>query len=174
MYRKRNRGDGMVITNPDERESNVNCFCLARGRGGFWRTVIAVFAAAGTVALFADANRVWGQSKDTPAKSAATPAGNVETGKQLFKKSGCYECHGTQGQIASRAGPALTPALAPFDGFTAYIRRPSGSMPGYTEKVLSNQELADIYAFLRTVPRPLPSKEIPLLNPVGDSAAGKH
>lgn len=157
-----------MTTNPNKTESTVNCFCLADGGGGSWRPVIVVFVAVATVALFAHSAR--GQAKG----AAATPAGNVETGKQLFKKSGCYECHGTQGQIASRAGPALTPTLAPLDGFTAYVRRPAGSMPAYAEKVLSNQELADIYAFLRTVPRPLPSREIPLLNPVGDSPAGKH
>jgi hypothetical protein len=38
-------------------------------------------------------------------------------------------------------------------------------MPPYTEKVLSNQDMADIYAFLQARPLPLASKLIPLLAP---------
>ena len=36
-------------------------------------------------------------------------------------------------------------------------------MPPYTTKVLSEQQLADVYAFLRSVPEPLPVDGIPLL-----------
>jgi mono/diheme cytochrome c family protein len=115
------------------------------------QTLMIAVMAAGAAALIAGANRACGQANDHAAKSTGSSAGNVETGKQLFRKDGCYECHGSQGQIASRAGPALTPTLAPFDGFASYVRRPSGSMPAYSEKVLSNQELSDIYAFLKSV-----------------------
>ena len=27
-------------------------------------------------------------------------------------------------------------------------------MPGYTEKIVSDEEIADIYAFLKTIPQP--------------------
>jgi hypothetical protein len=37
-------------------------------------------------------------------------------------------------------------------------------MPPFTEKVVSDAELADIYAFLQSRPRPKPVSEIPLLN----------
>jgi mono/diheme cytochrome c family protein len=47
----------------------------------------------------------------------------------------------------------------------AYVRHPSGGMPPYTAKVLSDAEIDDIYAFLKTVVAPRPLKEIPLLNP---------
>jgi hypothetical protein len=36
-------------------------------------------------------------------------------------------------------------------------------MPPYTAKVLSDSELADIYAFLRSVPKPPNAQSIPLL-----------
>jgi mono/diheme cytochrome c family protein len=37
-------------------------------------------------------------------------------------------------------------------------------MPGFSEKVVSDQEVADIYAYLKTIPAPKPVKDIPLLN----------
>jgi ubiquinol-cytochrome c reductase cytochrome c subunit len=99
------------------------------------------------------------------------PSGDADKGKQIFKKDGCYECHGSHGQITSRSGPALAPNLIPFAGFNAYVRHPSGSMPGYSEKVLSAQELADVYAFLPTTPRSPAVTEIPILNSEAGNAA---
>jgi cytochrome c553 len=37
-------------------------------------------------------------------------------------------------------------------------------MPPYTAKVASDQDLADIRAFLATMPEPPPLKSIPILN----------
>jgi hypothetical protein len=37
-------------------------------------------------------------------------------------------------------------------------------MPPYTNKVISDQELADIYAFLKSIPATPSAKTIPLLN----------
>ena len=37
-------------------------------------------------------------------------------------------------------------------------------MPPYTEKVLPNDDLADIYAYLQSIPKPADYKSIPLLN----------
>jgi hypothetical protein len=36
-------------------------------------------------------------------------------------------------------------------------------MPPYTAKVVSEKELADIYAFLHTLPAPPPAKNVSLL-----------
>jgi cytochrome c1 len=44
-----------------------------------------------------------------------------------------------------------------------YVRKPLGEMPPYTAKVVSDQELADIYAFLQSRPRPPAAKSSPLL-----------
>jgi cytochrome c len=93
----------------------------------------------------------------------ATPAGNAENGKRLFMKETCYYCHGTVGQGAGPVGARIGPPTRALAGFIRYVRRPSGSMPAITEKVVSDQELADIYAFLRTIPAPKSAKDIPLL-----------
>ena len=93
----------------------------------------------------------------------APPPGNAKTGQTLFLKIGCYQCHGNEGQ-GGAAGPRIgaAPMLA-FRAFATYLRAPRGEMPPYTEKVLSEQNLADIYAYLAALPRPPAVDSVPLL-----------
>ena len=100
----------------------------------------------------------------TPAPAAQAPAGNAENGKRLFVKETCYYCHGTVGQGAGVVGARIGPPTRAVAGFIRYVRRPSGQMPAITEKVVSDQELTDIYAFLRTIPASKGSKDIPILS----------
>lgn len=100
-----------------------------------------------------------------PAKSDAAPTGSVDNGKKIFTKDGCYECHGREGQGAAQgAGPRIGPPQLSFDAFTKYVHQPTGQMPPYTSKVVSDQDLADIYTYLQSRPKGAPSKDIPLLN----------
>jgi mono/diheme cytochrome c family protein len=98
-----------------------------------------------------------------PAPQSAAPAGNAETGKRVFTAYYCYACHGTVGQGGS-AGARIAPRPIAFAAFLRYVRKPSGGMPPYTSKVISEQELTDIYAFLRSVPAPPAAQSIALLN----------
>ena len=128
-------------------------------------TLCAFVVTLAALVLTFTAKRANGQAPATKdSKAAKAPAGNAQHGKQLFRNYGCYECHGSQGQIASRAGTAIALDLVEFDEFVSYVHHPAGSMPPYTERVVSDQDLGDIYVFLQSVPRsPLP-KSIPLLN----------
>ena len=96
--------------------------------------------------------------------AAQAPAGRVDAGAALYRKVGCFQCHVNEGQGGAN-GPKLGPDPVPFARFTQYTRKPTGDMPPYTEKVLSAQDLADIYAFLRARPRPPAVSAIPLLAP---------
>ena len=101
---------------------------------------------------------------------SARKTGNAENGRKLYVEDGCYQCHGRQGQGGSSApvgsyGPRLAPPRIPVEAVRAYVRHPTGGMPPYTAKVLSDAEIDDIYAFLKTVAAPPPLKDIPLLNP---------
>ena len=102
-----------------------------------------------------------GAAGDVQAPDSASAA----NGKRLFEKVGCYECHGYAAQ-GGRDGARLAATSMNAQSFTRYIRRPFGAMPAYTTKVLSDQELADIYAYVRGLPAAKPSKDIPLLNSV--------
>ena len=102
--------------------------------------------------------------KDAAYENVSAPAGRAEAGAALYAKIGCYQCHSNQAQ-GGQAGPRLGPDPIPFARFSQYVRNPMGDMPPYSEKVLSNQELADIYAFVQTRPRPPAVNSIPQLAP---------
>jgi mono/diheme cytochrome c family protein len=95
--------------------------------------------------------------------SAQEATGNAENGKRLFMKVGCYECHGTVGQ-GGAAGARIGPPPLNAQGLIRYVRRPAGQMPAFTEKVMSDQDLTDVWAYLKTIPAPKAVKDIPLLN----------
>jgi len=88
-------------------------------------------------------------------------AQDAANGKKLFSSVGCYECHGRVGQGGS-AGPRLAPRPVPLEALVAYVRHPSGVMPPYTTKLVTDAQLADIHAYLASIPPP--AKDIPLLN----------
>ena len=96
---------------------------------------------------------------------ASAPRGNAENGRMLFAKFGCYECHGREAQGATATGPRLGPNPIGYTRFISYIRKPAGEMPPYTAKVVTEQQVADIYAFLQSLPRPPAVENIPLLKP---------
>ena len=91
-------------------------------------------------------------------------AASVEKGKEAYVKHGCWQCHGFQGQ-GGVAGAKLAPDPLPAEAFTAFVRTTNRAMPPYSEAVLSNEDLADIHAYLVAVPKPKDYKSIPLLNP---------
>jgi mono/diheme cytochrome c family protein len=90
-----------------------------------------------------------------------TPRGNAANGKKLFETIGCYECHGYAGQ-GGGAGPKLIDPPA-FPAYIVQLRTPRQAMPPYTEKVLTNQQAADIYAHIQTFPKPPNAATIPQL-----------
>ena len=46
----------------------------------------------------------------------------------------------------------------------AFVRTTNRAMPPYREVVLPNEDLADIHAYLQSIPKPASYKTIPLLN----------
>ena len=125
-----------------------------------WLALTITLSAASWLAL---QTRTQGQ---TPAQRPAVtvaPAGDADNGRRLFAADGCYQCHGYEAQGSSATGPRLGPRPIAFDQFTKYIRKPTGEMPLYTAKLVSDRDLADIYAFLQSRPQPPPVDSIPLL-----------
>jgi ubiquinol-cytochrome c reductase cytochrome c subunit len=90
-------------------------------------------------------------------------AQDADNGKKLYMTIGCYECHGRVGQ-GGGAGPRLAPRPIPLEALVGYVRHPSGAMPPYTSKLVTDPQLADIHAFLMSIKPPTPAKDIPLLN----------
>jgi len=94
---------------------------------------------------------------------AQSPAsGDVERGRKIFVSHGCYQCHGTQGQ-GSNAGSRLAPDPIPLQALVLLVRQPRARMPPYSPRILSDQDLRDIHAYLTSIPKARPVAEIPLL-----------
>lgn len=100
----------------------------------------------------------------TVSAQQQAPEGSAERGHQAFMKYMCYTCHGTIGQGADRGtGPKLAPGLLPYAAFALQVRTPRQDMPPYRKEFVSDQEVADMYAYLQTVKPSPPAKDIPLL-----------
>jgi hypothetical protein len=78
------------------------------------------------------------------AVAVARPAlaASAEHGKTAFIQNGCWQCHGMVGQGSTNR-----------------------AMPPFSEKILSDGDLADIYAYLQSIPPPPDVASIPLLMP---------
>ena len=94
----------------------------------------------------------------------AALAGSAENGKRVYMRVGCWQCHGTVGQ-GGTAGPRIAPDPLPYEALSAFVRTTNRAMPPYREAVLPNDELADIYAYLQSIPKPPPAETLPLLKP---------
>jgi mono/diheme cytochrome c family protein len=119
-----------------------------------WIPAVGLFAGAVSAAVAQEAVR--------PVSS-----GDAAKGKVAFMNAGCYTCHGTVGH--GGAGARLAPKPRAQAAFFAYVRSGrkgwsvAGGMPAYPARVLPDAALADIYAYLMSVPQPLPAAENPLL-----------
>ena len=100
-----------------------------------------------------------------PARAAL--AASAENGKIAYVKHGCWQCHGFVGQGSAhhqrRHGSG--PHGAAVRHLQNFVRTTNRTMPPYREAILSNADLADIYAYLQSIPKPQDANSIPLLKP---------
>ena len=98
------------------------------------------------------------------AAFAQAPAGDATRGKALYMKNLCYTCHGTAGQGGDRgSGPRIAYDAWPWEAVAQQTRRPREGMPRYPKEHVSDQELADIYAYVVSFKKGAKASEIPLL-----------
>ena len=103
------------------------------------------------------------------AQSARTGRAAVANGESVYLHVGCFTCHGTVGH--GGAAPRLAPNTLPLPGFTTWVRNGTpgwtvaSGMPAFPLSVVSDADLADIRAYLASLPAPPPVAEIPLLAP---------
>lgn len=97
----------------------------------------------------------------------AQPAGDAVRGKQLFTVNGCAYCHGTVGQGGGgrTGGLRLAQMGIAYPAFLNQLRQPVDEMPPYVAAALPDKDVADIFAFVSSLPPPPDLKSIPLLNP---------
>jgi ubiquinol-cytochrome c reductase cytochrome c subunit len=95
---------------------------------------------------------------------AVVAAGSAEKGRTAYVQHGCWQCHGYLGQ-GGIAGKKLAPNPLPLEAMSAFVRNSGGAMPPYQKAILSDADLADIHAYLQSLPKAPDAKSIPLLNP---------
>ena len=91
-------------------------------------------------------------------------AASAEKGQVAYVKHGCWQCHGFAAQGAV-TGPKLAPNPTPLPAFSAIVRFTNSAMPPYQRAILSDEDLADIHAWLQSLPKAPDYRSIPLLNP---------
>lgn len=118
------------------------------------RFASVAFAVITTIALAAE------------ARAQDAPTGDAANGKRIFLKEACFTCHGRVGEGGAYNGPApiLAHTALPFEAFKGQIRNPINDMPAYSSAVLSDKDIADIYAFVHTLPGPSSPKSFPILS----------
>jgi mono/diheme cytochrome c family protein len=93
----------------------------------------------------------------------AVTAANTAEGERLYMRVGCQQCHGQVAQGAT-TGPRLASQLIPFEAFLGQLRNPADEMPPYGPQVLSDQQAANIFAYVQSIPAAPSPKSIPLLS----------
>jgi mono/diheme cytochrome c family protein len=90
--------------------------------------------------------------------------GDASRGKPLFADTfNCYACHGFDAQSGERR---LVPLNYTQDGFITFVQNsPLPNMPAFPDA--SAQQLADIYAYIRTIAADAPALgDVPLLRDI--------
>jgi mono/diheme cytochrome c family protein len=126
--------------------------------GRLFPVLLTVAICAGMLALAR--SEAAAQSTEAAQKTESAPAGNAQHGQAVYTRIGCYECHGRDAQSGR---PTIGPNAIPFPAFEHQVRSPRSDMPPYTAKVLSDSDLADIYAFVKSVSQPPKVDSVPLL-----------
>jgi ubiquinol-cytochrome c reductase cytochrome c subunit len=93
---------------------------------------------------------------------AQAPAADAARGNAVYLKNGCHTCHGSHG-YGSRFGPRLAPAPLPLEAFAHQTRHPRAEMPRYPAEFVSDQDIADMIAFLASIKPGPKATDIPLL-----------
>lgn len=122
-----------------------------------------------------------GYAQTQTAGNVAQPApaliGDAQTGKAVFIAHQCFACHGYNGETGTRLlneDGTFAPRLLTVRGFIAFIRAPrpnerppvgsSVSMPSYGISSLPEQQVADLFAYIKMFKPTEPAlRDIPLL-----------
>lgn len=94
------------------------------------------------------------------------PVGDPVKGKRVYLAVGCFACHGRAGQGGrlNYITPSLAQIQLPVDSFIAFLRAAPNDMPAYSAEVLSDQDAANVHAYLSSLPGRKPAKDFSLLN----------
>lgn len=123
---------------------------------------VATLAAGGAEAARAPAFKPLPRpGTNPPPRTSGEP--DAARGFIVYTANGCWQCHGTDGASGGPGG-RLAPNPLPYEAVHKQLRQPRARMPVYTEAVLSENDIQDLYAYLKKTPPAKTLAEIPLLN----------
>lgn len=99
----------------------------------------------------------FGQEDEAAVEEGAV--GNPVNGQALFFGLNCNVCHGDLGQGVT--GPTIAQTVVPLDRAIQQYREPLEIMTPFPEDEVSDEEIADIYAWLQTLDRPADADVVP-------------
>lgn len=80
------------------------------------------------------------------------PAGDPEAGKKWYTMHNCWSCHGPNGNDGR--APMIAGLDMRFGSFVRKLRKTDAPiMPAFPESKISEQDAADIYAYLQSLKR---------------------
>ena len=104
-----------------------------------------------TPALLLGAAVGWALLLSLPGDAAASQ--DAERGRRLFVEMECVSCHGGYGE--GDFGPPLAATPLTIEQVTVQLRSPrSRRMPTFDADKLSEEQIADLYAFLQSLEPP--------------------
>jgi ubiquinol-cytochrome c reductase cytochrome c subunit len=129
------------------------------------RTGLLVIRAALVAIALALCSGQYAAAQGAAGAVEAAPQGDATSGEKLYVDRACWQCHGLAAQGGGIAGPRLAGRVTVWAAFAGYVRQPAEEMIPYTAKVLPDHELADIFAWLQSLPPPPAVDRLPQLSP---------
>ncbi|MDR2213885.1 MAG: cytochrome c [Pseudomonadales bacterium] len=98
------------------------------------------------------------------AQEPSAVNGDASAGAQTYYVYGCYGCHGYSGYGRKDLNNTGSAILASEDVFRAFMRGradvapllPVTDMPNYPANSLSDAQVSDLYAYIRSMPKDVP------------------
>jgi len=96
------------------------------------------------------AGKVYASQNGSAKSDPYAQVGDSAAGKEFWNGYECAHCHGLYGQ--GGYGPDLAGLGLTFEQFKHQVRQSWGIMPRWSEKQVSDKELANVFAFLTSLP----------------------
>lgn len=123
---------------------------MNKNRANRFNAILFLVAAAAVMLVIPRSGRAQ-SSKPPDNLDAIAAAGDAAYGEQVYHRVACAECHGENGQGSD--GPPLLKLKITFPDFVHWVRNASNGMDPQPPAVVSDAELADIYAFIGASPK---------------------
>lgn len=86
-----------------------------------------------------------------PPPPPPSDGGAVAAGRTRYMAVGCSACHGPGGQ-GTFVAPKIGNTALTFEQVLSQVRNPRGAMESFPPSILSDQDVQNIYAFLKSLP----------------------